>query len=56
MLLVLGREVVEGQQGVAILDQALDRFVVFDAQVSTRRRPPRAAGSAMPFCQGLEVT
>ena len=28
---VLGREVVEGEQGVAILDQALDRFVVFDA-------------------------
>src|SRR5207249_12024511 len=27
----LGREVVEGQQRVAILDQALDRLVVFDA-------------------------
>jgi hypothetical protein len=31
---VLGREVVEGQQRVAIFDQALDRLVVFDAQVS----------------------
>src|SRR5215813_9695571 len=28
---VLGREVVEGEQRVAILDQALDRLVVFDA-------------------------
>jgi hypothetical protein len=31
MLPVLGREVVEGEQRVAILDQALDRLVVFDA-------------------------
>src|SRR6266568_4309489 len=31
MLPVLGREVVEGQQRVAILAQALDRLVVFDA-------------------------
>src|ERR1700682_365472 len=31
MLPVLGREVVEGQQRVAIFDQALDRLVVFDA-------------------------
>jgi len=31
MLPVLGREVVEGEQRVAILDQALDRFVVFNA-------------------------
>jgi hypothetical protein len=31
MLPVLGRELVEGQQGVAILDQALDCLVVFDA-------------------------
>src|SRR5262245_25274348 len=30
MLPVLGREVVEAEQGVAILDQALDRLVVFD--------------------------
>src|SRR5258706_15284358 len=31
MLPVLGREVVEGEQRVAILDQTLDRLVVFDA-------------------------
>src|SRR3981081_4520836 len=31
MLPVLSREVVEGKQRVAILDQALDSFVVFDA-------------------------
>ena len=31
MLPVLGGEVVEGEQRVAILDQALDRLVVFDA-------------------------
>ena len=31
MLPVLGGEVVEGQQRVAILDQALGRLVVFDA-------------------------
>src|SRR5262249_48924409 len=31
MLPVLSREVVEAEQGVAILDQALDRLVVFDA-------------------------
>src|SRR5947199_7505598 len=31
MLPVLGREVVEGQQRIAILAQALDRLVVFDA-------------------------
>jgi len=31
VLPVLGREVVEGEQRVAILDQALDRLVVFDA-------------------------
>src|SRR6266540_419063 len=31
MLPVLGREVVEGEQRVAILDQALDRLVIFDA-------------------------
>src|ERR1700719_3624446 len=31
MLPVLGREVVEGKQRVAILDQALDSLVVFDA-------------------------
>src|SRR5262249_3376313 len=31
LLPVLGREVVEGEQRVAILDQALDRLVVFDA-------------------------
>src|SRR6266498_2928870 len=31
LLPVLGREVVEGEQCVAILDQALDRLVVFDA-------------------------
>jgi hypothetical protein len=31
MLPVLGREVVEGEQRVAILDQALGRLVVFDA-------------------------
>jgi hypothetical protein len=31
MLPVLGREVVEGNQRVAILDQALDSLVVFDA-------------------------
>jgi hypothetical protein len=29
----IGREVVEGQQRVAILDQALDRLLVFDASV-----------------------
>jgi hypothetical protein len=28
---MLGREVVEGQQRVAIFDQALDRLVVFNA-------------------------
>src|ERR1700731_4069305 len=31
MLPVLSREVVEGKQRVAILDQALDSLVVFDA-------------------------
>ena len=31
MLPVLGREVVEGEQRIAILDQALDRLVLFDA-------------------------
>jgi hypothetical protein len=31
MLPVLGREVVEGEQRTAILDQALDRLVVFEA-------------------------
>src|SRR6476660_158767 len=31
MLPMLGREVVEGQQRIAIFDQALDRLVVFDA-------------------------
>ena len=31
VLPVLGREVVEGEQRVAILNQALDRVVVFDA-------------------------
>ena|SRR5438067_5451931 len=31
MLPVLDREVVEAEQGVAILDQALNRLVVFDA-------------------------
>src|SRR5262245_58349561 len=31
MLPVLGREVVEGEQHVAILDQALGRLVIFDA-------------------------
>src|SRR5258705_8094381 len=31
---VLGREVVEGEQRVAILDQALDRLVVFDGPSS----------------------
>src|SRR5215471_7650675 len=31
MLPVLGREIVEGEQRRAILDQALDRLVVFDA-------------------------
>lgn len=36
MLPVLGREVVEGEQRIAILDQALDRLVVFDAPVSTK--------------------
>src|SRR6266478_3193140 len=37
VLPVLAREVVEGEQRVAILDQALDRLVVFDApQVSTK--------------------
>src|SRR5258708_22150564 len=30
----LGREVVEGEQRVAILDQALDRLVVFDGPSS----------------------
>src|SRR5262245_8997890 len=30
MLPVLGREVVEGEQRLAILDQALDRLLVFD--------------------------
>jgi len=30
VLPVLGREVVEGEQRVAILDQALDRLAVFD--------------------------
>jgi hypothetical protein len=30
MFPVLGREVVEGEQRLAILDQALDRLVVFD--------------------------
>jgi hypothetical protein len=30
---VLGREVVEGEQRVAILDQALDRLDVFDARI-----------------------
>ena len=28
---MLGREIVEGEQRVAILDQAFDRLVVFDA-------------------------
>ena len=36
MLPVLSREVVEGKQRVAILDQALDSLVVFDAQVSMK--------------------
>jgi hypothetical protein len=31
MLPVLSREIVEGKQRVAILDQALDSLVVFDA-------------------------
>jgi hypothetical protein len=31
MLPVLGREVVEDEQRVAILDQAVDRLAVFDA-------------------------
>ena len=31
MLTVLDREVVEGEQRVAIVDQPLDRLVVFDA-------------------------
>src|SRR6516225_3096433 len=31
MLPMLGREIVEGQQCIAIFDQALDRLVVFDA-------------------------
>jgi hypothetical protein len=31
MLPVLGREIVEREQRLAILDQALDRLVVFDA-------------------------
>jgi hypothetical protein len=31
VLPVLGREVVEGEQRVAILDRSLDRLVVFDA-------------------------
>jgi hypothetical protein len=35
---VLGREIVEGEQRVAILDQAFDRLVVFDAPGRLRER------------------
>jgi hypothetical protein len=41
MVPVLGREVVEGEQRLAILDRAFDGLAVFDAQVSTKA--PNAA-------------
>ena len=40
MLPVLSREVVEGKQRVAILDQALDSLVVFDAPDFDEVLPP----------------
>jgi hypothetical protein len=42
MLTVLDREVVEGEQRIAILDQPLDRLVVFDAPL------PRRTSKAWP--------
>ena len=46
---MLGREVVEGQQRIAIFDQALDRLVVFDApglneDIERRERIPLGLG------------
>jgi hypothetical protein len=47
MFPVLGGEVVEDEQCFAILDQALDRSVVFDAQVSTESALQSALNDAV---------
>src|SRR5262245_15645662 len=51
MFPVLGREVVEGEQGIAIFDQALDRLVVFyapDFDEGVERRQRVALGLSHP--------
>jgi len=54
MLPVLGRKIVEGEQRVAILDQALDRLVVFDAPgLFTRRSKPEHSNAKARKVPGL---